>query len=73
MKHFGKITSAFLKSNDYKLFDRVQKSRKQFTGKVLIENGEDPREYENIDSCLSDILLSSKEDLMFRDIRGLVK
>ena len=71
VKHFGKITSAFLKSNDYKLFDRVQKSRKQFTGKVLIENGEDPREYENIDSCLSDILLSSKRGLNVQRYKGL--
>ena len=71
VKHFGKITSAFLKSNDYKVFDRVQKSRKQFTGKVLIENGEDPREYENIDSCLSDILLSSKRGLNVQRYKGL--
>jgi DNA gyrase subunit B len=71
VKHFGKITSAFLKSNDYKLFDRVQKSKKQFTGKVLIENGEDPREYENIDSCLSDILLSSKRGLNVQRYKGL--
>ncbi len=71
VKHFGKITSAFLKSNDYKLFDRVQKSRKQFTGKVLIENGEDPREYENIDSCLSDILLTSKRGLNVQRYKGL--
>ena len=71
VKHFGKITSAFLKSNDYKLFDRVQKSRKQFTGKVLIVNGEDPREYENIDSCLSEILLSSKRGLNVQRYKGL--
>ena len=71
VKHFGKITSAFLKSNDYKLFDRVQKSRKQFAGKVLIENGEDPREYEDIDSCLSDILLSSKRGLNVQRYKGL--
>ena len=71
VKHFGKITSAFLKSNDYKVFDRVQKSRKQFTGKVLIENGEDPREYENIDSCLSDILISSKRGLNVQRYKGL--
>jgi len=36
VKHFGKITSAFLKSNDYKLFDRVQKSKKQFQFRILI-------------------------------------
>tara|TARA_Y100001970_G_scaffold36515_1_gene45112 strand:- start:2311 stop:4728 length:2418 start_codon:yes stop_codon:yes gene_type:complete len=71
VKHFGKITSAFLKSNDYKVFDRVQKSKKQFTGKVLIENGEDPREYENIDTCLTDILLSSKRGLNVQRYKGL--
>ena len=47
------------------------KNQKQFAGKVLIENGEDPREYENIDSCLSDILLSSKRGLNVQRYKGL--
>ena len=71
VKHFGKVTSAFLKSNDYKVFERVQKSRKQFTGKVLVENGEDPKEYKNIDACLTDILLSSKRGLNVQRYKGL--
>ena len=71
VKHLGKVTSAFLKSNDYKVFERVQKSRKQFAGKVLVENGEDPREYKNIDACLTDILLSSKRGLNVQRYKGL--
>ena len=70
--HRGKITSAFLRSNDYKIFDRIQKASKQFPGKVVTEVGsEDLKEYDNINKCLSDILFASKRGVSVQRYKGL--
>ena len=69
--HHGKIKSAFLRSNDYKVFDRVQKATKQFTGTVLTEAGEDIREYPDIDSCLRQIVQASKRGINVQRYKGL--
>ena len=70
--HHGKITSAFLRSNDYKTFDRIQKASKQFAGKVVTEVGnEDLKEYDNINICLSDILSASKRGISVQRYKGL--
>ena len=69
--HQGKITSAFLRSNDYKVFGRVQKAKKQFTGVVLTENGDDTNEYPSIESCLKQIVQSSKRGLNVQRYKGL--
>jgi len=69
--HQGKITSAFLRSNDYKVFGRVQKAKKQFTGVVLTENGDDINEYPSIESCLKQIVQSSKRGLNVQRYKGL--
>ena len=69
--HHGKIKSAFLRSNDYNVFDRVQKATKQFTGTVLTEAGEDTREYPDIDSCLRQIVQASKRGINVQRYKGL--
>jgi DNA gyrase subunit B len=69
--HQGKITSAFLRSNDYKVFERVQNTTKQFTGTVLVENGDDTSEYPSIHACLKQIVQSSKRGLNVQRYKGL--
>ncbi|RZO96028.1 MAG: hypothetical protein EVA54_01560, partial [Gammaproteobacteria bacterium] len=69
--HQGKITTAFLRSNDYKVFERVQKAKKQFTGVVITESGDDTSEYPNIDACLNQIVQSSKRGLNVQRYKGL--
>ena len=69
--HQGKITTAFLRSNDYKVFGRVQKAKKQFTGVVLNESGDDTSEYPNIDACLNQIVQTSKRGLNVQRYKGL--
>ena len=69
--HHGKITTAFLRSNDYKVFERVQKAKKQFTGVVLTESGDDTIEYPNIDACLNQIVQTSKRGLNVQRYKGL--
>jgi len=69
--HHGKMTSAFLRSNDYGVFGRVQKAMKQLTGAVLTDSGEDTKEYPNIDSCLRQIVTASKRGLNVQRYKGL--
>ena len=69
--HQGKITTAFLRSNDYKVFERVQKAKKQFTGVVITESGDDTSEYPNIDACLNQIVQTSKRGLNVQRYKGL--
>ena len=69
--HHGKMTSAFLRSNDYGVFGRVQKAIKQLTGAVLTDSGEDTKEYPNIDSCLRQIVTASKRGLNVQRYKGL--
>ena len=67
----GKMTSAFLRSNDYKVFERTQKAKNQFTGVVIIESGDDSNEHPNIDSCLNQIVQTSKRGLNVQRYKGL--
>ena len=69
--HHGKMTSAFLRSNDYGVFGRVQKAMKQLTGAVLTDSGDDTKEYPNIDSCLRQIVTASKRGLNVQRYKGL--
>ena len=69
--HHGKMTAAFLRSNDYGVFGRVQKAMKQLTGAVLTDSGEDTKEYPNIDSCLRQIVMASKRGLNVQRYKGL--
>ena len=69
--HHGKIANSFLRSNDYSIFGRVQKTQKQFTGSVVTDNGTEVIEYANIDDCLYHIVSSSKKGLNVQRYKGL--
>ena len=69
--HHGKIATSFLRSNDYKVFGRVQKAQKIFTGTVVTDNGTEVTEYTNIVECLNYIVNSSKKGLNVQRYKGL--
>ena len=69
--HHGKIANSFLRSNDYKVFGRVQKSQKLFTGTVVTDNGIEITEYSNIEDCLNQIVSTSKRGLNVQRYKGL--
>ena len=68
---YGKVANSFLRSSDYKVFERVQKAQKTFTGKVVTDNGTDVTEYENIDLCFKHIVDTSKRGLNVQRYKGL--
>ena len=69
--HHGKIANSFLRSNDYKIFARVQKAQKAFSGTVVIDNGSEITEYANIENCLNQIVNASKRGLNVQRYKGL--
>ncbi len=69
--HHGMIANSFLRSNDYKVFGRVQKAQKVFSGPVVIDNGSEITEYANIEDCLNQIVIASKRGLNVQRYKGL--
>jgi DNA gyrase subunit B len=67
----GKIAVTFLKSEDYKVFENVQKSLNTLEGKITMLSGTDNTEYKDIQACLTQIITSSKRGQSISRYKGL--